>query len=85
MRNPWGHAKYNGPYNLADNKRWTPAVKAQLGHSAENTGLFWMPVSLFKRSFNEYIVCMYQEWNVSRTEYKQKSQSNKYYLKSNQD
>lgn len=28
LRNPWGHAKYNGPYNLEDTKRWTPAVKA---------------------------------------------------------
>lgn len=87
LRNPWGVSEYNGPW-AHDSSKWTNDAKNQKGmiYSAKNDGLFWMPVSLFRQSFNEYIVSLYQDWKLSQFKLAPvKAQSFKFNIKSNVD
>lgn len=47
LRNPWGKAKYAGPWNNND-RRWTASRKAQVGLNPSEGGIFWLPVSVFR-------------------------------------
>ena len=83
LKNPWGYTKYNGAYGNQD-KVWQSTTLAKaVGWTGKDDGTFWMPVNIFKQSFNNYIVCMYQNWKVTRTKVAQvRTQSIKFNLKS---
>ena len=69
MRNPHAEENYTGPYR-DDGPEWTEALKQEAGLTAANDGTFFIPVDDFRVAFNEYTIAMYQDWNVSKKEFK---------------
>jgi hypothetical protein len=59
VRNPWGYFEWQGEWSKGSSK-WTPALRAQLGYSAEATddGEFWMSWKDFKAQFNRIYCCL---------------------------
>ena len=65
LRNPWVTDKYTGPWNNDD-----PQLKekaAELGdHHEDKEGIFYMPLSVFKKMFGSFSIAMYQNnWILS--------------------
>lgn len=61
MRNPWGKERYKGPYGDKDS-RWTAALKREAGWTDANDGVFFIPMTNFKRSFTVFTTLLYQDW-----------------------
>ena len=61
IMNPEGFETYSGDYNDNDPK-WTQKMRDQLGHTRGNDGVYWMPVSSFKKDFADLIIAMYEDW-----------------------
>ena len=61
MRNPWGSEGYNGPWSDKDHARWTDQLKAEVGHTHADDGIFLLPVDIFYKAFKYYKVAMYEE------------------------
>ena len=64
MRNPWGSEVYTGEWNDSDPK-WTQSYKDQLGHTSVDDGVFWMPISSFRKDFVDIHVAMYEDWKIT--------------------
>lgn len=62
MRNPWGSEEYDGPWSDKDTERWTPELKAQLGHTHADDGIFMVPIDIFRKAFRSYDITMYKDW-----------------------
>merc|ERR1712139_138657 len=60
MGNPWGKGEWKGEWNDKDS-RWTPALKAMLGHSSEDDGVFFMPYKSWLQYFSDFVVCYYHD------------------------
>lgn len=70
LRNPWGKSRYTGPYSKTD-KIWKkyPGLAKKLNgqfHENNNDGVFWIPVSVIRKAFYRYFVCMYQDWKIDK-------------------
>ena len=50
LRNPWGGHEWTGAWSDKD-PRWTPALKAEMGQTDREDGMFWMDVNDFAKSF----------------------------------
>lgn len=61
MRNPWGSEGYNGPWSDKDHARWTDDLKAQVGHTHADDGVFLLPVETFFEAMKYFKVAMYEE------------------------
>lgn len=74
MRNPWGHhEQYKGPFNDNDSA-WTAEWKKQVNLVSADDGIFYLPVSEFRKYFTSYSVLYYQDWKVSRADVKSTGQ-----------
>lgn len=65
IRNPWGNEKYEGSWSDKDTAKWTPDALQALGHVVQDDGIFWMPVSEYRRLFTDVSIAMYQNWQIS--------------------
>ena len=55
VRNPWGVEDYKGPWSDKD-KRWTPALREEVGRKNANDGVWHIPLSDFMKVMaNSYI------------------------------
>lgn len=68
LRNPWGTARYKGRYSKHDRvwKRY-PGLARRLNkrfNASNHNGVFWIPVSVIRKAFYRYFVCMYQNWRL---------------------
>eukprot|EP01004_Peranema_trichophorum_P010501 NODE_92_length_3836_cov_67.693779_g77_i0.p1 GENE.NODE_92_length_3836_cov_67.693779_g77_i0~~NODE_92_length_3836_cov_67.693779_g77_i0.p1 ORF type:complete len:1251 (+),score=148.92 NODE_92_length_3836_cov_67.693779_g77_i0:498-3755(+) len=64
LRNPWGHAKWNGPWR-DDDPQWTTRLKqlTKTPEQYEECGTFWISFEDFVRHFRYLFVCrMIQDW-----------------------
>ena len=51
LRNPWGSHEWLGAWNDKD-PRWTEALKAEVGQTDKEDGMFWMSIEDFASSFD---------------------------------
>lgn len=58
--NPWGKEEYDGPWNDKD-RRWTSSYKARVNLDATDNGAVWMPLDVFRASFDGYHVNAYND------------------------
>lgn len=65
LRNPWGTEQYTGPWNDNDTVNMTPEVKAALGYTSANDGIFFMRIEDFKPFVNSVVTALYQDWKTS--------------------
>jgi len=66
VMNPWGKEKYTGPWNDHDS-RWTEDYKQQVGLDIADDGIFYMPISVLRSSFDSFHVNMYDDnWKIDR-------------------
>jgi len=67
LRNPWGHAKWNGEFSASWNG-WPPQLRAQLGVSRQSQlglGEFWMKFEDVRTYFAAITVCYFGHgWNT---------------------
>ena len=53
IRNPWGHFEWKGAWG-DKSECWTEDLKAELGWSDADDGLFWMCFDDFKQYFKRF-------------------------------
>jgi hypothetical protein len=64
VMNPHGHDSYTGPWNDKDS-RWTPEFMKQVNLDPTDNGIFYMPLDIFKASFEAFNVNMYDDnWKI---------------------
>lgn len=74
LRNPWGKGEWNHDWNDSDS-RWNQQLSAEVGHTYEEDGTFFMPWEKFLHYFNDFQICYYydhyeysaQRYNTSPT------------------
>lgn len=52
LRNPWGTAKYKGPFSIGSSE-WTEKFKEDLEYTEKDDGSFWMPYEDFLKYYDE--------------------------------
>eukprot|EP01006_Ploeotia_vitrea_P041861 TRINITY_DN66582_c7_g1_i1.p1 TRINITY_DN66582_c7_g1~~TRINITY_DN66582_c7_g1_i1.p1 ORF type:complete len:1187 (+),score=612.75 TRINITY_DN66582_c7_g1_i1:159-3719(+) len=58
LRNPWGRQEWTGDYS--DNSpQWTRRLKAKLGYTQADDGVFWMSFQDFVSHFEDIYVCRF--------------------------
>ena len=63
IRNPWGSEAYKGVWSDDDSSKWTPEAKAALNHvTTKNDGIFYMPISNYRKQFSTASIALYQNW-----------------------
>jgi calpain-15 len=60
MRNPWGDFEWNGDWS-DKSSLWTPQLKALVGYSDANDGIFFMSVDDFRAHFHDLQICMVED------------------------
>ena len=56
IRNPWGRREWSGEWS-ARSDVWTEHLKAELGHTRADDGVFWMEYGDFLAAFDTVDVC----------------------------
>eukprot|EP01125_Pyxidicula_operculata_P016579 TRINITY_DN5723_c0_g1_i1.p1 TRINITY_DN5723_c0_g1~~TRINITY_DN5723_c0_g1_i1.p1 ORF type:complete len:708 (+),score=180.70 TRINITY_DN5723_c0_g1_i1:166-2289(+) len=56
IRNPWGRLEWRGKWS-DHSKEWTPQLRAALGATAEDDGVFYMCLEDFVSQFDNLFVC----------------------------
>jgi len=56
IRNPWGRREWSGEWS-ARSDAWTERLKAELGHTTADDGVFWMEYGDFLAAFDTVDVC----------------------------
>ena len=62
VKNPWGHKRYKGKWDLNDSKSWTPEMKQHFGYNQLKTsdnGIFWIDIDSFCNAYEN----LYINWN----------------------
>jgi len=63
IRNPWGRREWTGQWS-AQSEIWTKNLKAELGHTMADDGVFWMEYGDFLATFDTVDVCKARrDWN----------------------
>ena len=63
IRNPWGRREWSGEWS-ARSEIWTKSLKAELGHTRADDGVFWMEYGDFLAAFDTVDVCKARrDWN----------------------
>jgi len=60
LRNTWDKLEWKGDYS-DDSKLWTKELSAKLGHTKAEDGIFFMPISDFKKCFLSFTVAVKME------------------------
>ena len=60
IRNPWGEHEWNGDWST-NSKLWTDELKAKLGFSELDNGIFWMNFEDFSKCFKLVHICKFKD------------------------
>lgn len=69
VKNPWGHFRYKGKWDLDDNKSWTPEMKQHFGYNqlkSSDNGIFWIDMDSFCDAYEN----IYINWNPKLLQYR---------------